>query len=98
MTKFINIDNDTVINISEIEGIQRELYEVSRADFKGQSMETGKVTGIDYREFVLAKIFLKTNRTIEVNTLIYSDEDFVDQINKNWETLISALDCKEINL
>lgn len=98
MTKFININNDTVINISEMEGIQKVELDISEEDFKVKEIETGKEITLDYREFVLAKILLRSGRSIELNTVIYSDEYFDEQIEESWGEFIKNLDCKYIEL
>lgn len=97
MVKFINIDNDTVINVNEIEGIQRELFDVNNKDFIVENYY-GEEVEVDCRSFHLANIFFINGKLLEVNAVIYTDRCYVEQVEEKWIELIKHLDSKLLDL
>lgn len=98
MTKFININNEIAISISEIETIERKLFDLRESAFKAIDAETSEVFDLDYKEFVLAEITLKSKKVIEVTAVVYSDDDYHKEINEQWANLIEHLDSKPVTL
>lgn len=98
MAKFINIDDINIVNIDEIETIDRKLFDLSKKDFTGKEIETEKEVELDYLNLVLAEISFKNGRILKVNTIIYSEDDYVKEIDRSWKEFINCLDCKYIEL
>lgn len=98
MSKFINMDDELVINIDQIESIKRVLYSVDEKEFIGVSMDTNDEVGLEYRSFTLATIHLKSGNSVVAKTFIYSDEDYTIQIEESWKKLVGCLSTHFIQL
>lgn len=98
MTKFINIDNILIVNIDEIQRIERVLFDLDKQDFEREDIDTKETFMLEFDDFLLAKIYYKNGDVEKVRAGIYSEDDYIKEIDENWAKLISCLDCEYIEL
>ena len=97
---FININDDVVINTDEIQKIERFLFDVEQEDFEEIDKKTKETFQLDYRSYLLARIYFKNGETRDIDTIIYPEEttELINQINRNWEDLIVHLNSEEVDI
>lgn len=98
MPKFININNKELIDINEIQNIERKLFNLCDSSFIERSLVVGEENKlVDSKVFTLATVTLKNGRTVDVEAVFYSEDTPNYYVNSEWLNFINCFDHETYN-